>query len=209
MIRKSLFFFGLNMLCLTYSPAYGQKMEKNILKSTDIQQIEKYLVDAHPDDPKRGILKRKLIFLKNEAWTRGAKNAVPMAARPLVNTEEDYTLEENEFRNLMATVRVQHDERTVKLLNNLFNNDSNKSEVIVVVRNRSECDIIVRIEGSKKYNIAVPARQENVAIVEKGVYSLKSRICGRLYSSQKNIEKGVIIDLGLLTKPSTEKVSSE
>ncbi len=32
---------------------YAQKRNKDILKSTNIQEIEEYLKNAHPDDPKK------------------------------------------------------------------------------------------------------------------------------------------------------------
>jgi hypothetical protein len=36
---------------------YAQKGSKDILKSTNIKEIEEYLKNAHPDDPKRSVLK--------------------------------------------------------------------------------------------------------------------------------------------------------
>lgn len=190
-------------------PVYGQKADKNILKSNDIEQIEKYLINAHPDDPKKGILKKKLIMLKNEAWTKGAKNVAPMAARPLEagnSIEEDYSLDEEEFYKLMKTKSIEHKERTVSLLNTLFKDDLNSDEKVILVRNKSECKIIVRIEGIEKYNLAVSPNHEDFVIVKKGEYTLKSTICGNPYSSKKNVDKGIIVELNAPSKHSKEKI---
>lgn len=179
---------------------YGQKMEKNILLSKNISQIEEYIQKAHPDDPKKNILKKKLIQLKNELWTEGAKRATPMAARPLdasKGIEEGYSLDEEEFYKLMKSKSVEHKEKTVSLLNTLF--DSNSQEIILF-RNKSDCNIIVKIEGLTNYSLPVPAGKEDFIIVQKGEYRLKSFLCGRPYTSKKNIEKSVIIELNASSK---------
>ncbi len=38
---------------LTNGFTYAQKSSKDILKSTNIKEIEEYLKTAHPDDPKK------------------------------------------------------------------------------------------------------------------------------------------------------------
>jgi hypothetical protein len=37
-------------------------------------------------------------------------------------------------------------EKTVNLLNNLFSTDRNKSEVFVMIKNNSNCNLIVKVE---------------------------------------------------------------
>lgn len=39
----------------------AQKKSKDILKSTNISEIEEFLETAHPEDPRRVVLKPKLI----------------------------------------------------------------------------------------------------------------------------------------------------
>lgn len=48
----------------------AQMNSKNILKSTNVEDIESFLASAHPDDHRKIVLKKKLIRLKNESWTR-------------------------------------------------------------------------------------------------------------------------------------------
>lgn len=141
--------------------------------------------------------------MKNELWTKGVKNATPMAARPLEaskSIEEDYSLDEKEFYKLMKSKSVEHKEKTVSLLNTLFKDDSNSQEKVILFRNKSDCSIIVKIEGLTTYSLPVPAGKEDFIIVQKGEYSLKSFLCGRPYTSKKNIEKSVIIELNAPSK---------
>ena len=42
----------------------AQNNKKDILKSTNISEIESFLKTAHPDDPRRNILKSKVLKLK-------------------------------------------------------------------------------------------------------------------------------------------------
>lgn len=92
---------------------YAQK-SKDILKSTNVKEIEEYLKNAHPDDPKRSVLKPKLIALKNSEWTKGAHNAKPMEARPVIsdipkNAMKDPNSEEAaEFKRLLAESSAEH-----------------------------------------------------------------------------------------------------
>lgn len=182
---------------------YGQKSKQEILKSSDIGQIEKYLETAHPDDPKRFILKKRLVALKNEAWTKGAKTAVPMAARPIESQEVSLgtlsAAEMAEFKKLVSETSSEHKEKTVRLLNNLFSENPNNEEAILLVRNHSDCDMILRIherdQHQAKHNLAVPSRGENFIVVKKNNYQLSGSLCGSAYHSDKKITKGTIIEL--------------
>lgn len=194
MITKRLF---LAAVMLQAGLMYGQKVDKNILRSTDIGQIEEFLKQAHPDDPRKIVLKKKLISLKNAAWTQGAKTAKPMAAR-LIDADPGFGIEiqeAEEFKKLMSETSSEHKEKTVNLLNNLFSNDIGKSESIVLVKNNSDCNIILRLKGSTEYNLGVPARGNNFIVVKRGNYLFQSKVCGNPYESKKNIDKNISLDL--------------
>ncbi|MFB9119590.1 DUF6759 domain-containing protein [Bergeyella porcorum] len=201
-LRKLLFI--LLMLCsISLLQAQKKKREKynDILTTTDIERIETFLKEAHPEDPRRSILKPKLVALKNKKWTEGAKNAKPMEARPIITEipnsvmKHPHSDEAEEFKKLMAESSNAHTEKTVKLLNTLFDQDINNKEAILLVQNNSDCNMIFRIQGVNKefYNLAVPAKGENSIVLNKGNYTMKSIVCGATYSSSKNIEKGIII----------------
>lgn len=189
------------LMILTCSVNAQKKKERysDILNTSDIQKIEAFLKTAHPEDPRRIVLKPKLTALKNKRWTEGAKNAKPMPVRPILmdmsntfitNPNSD---ESEEFTKLMTETSDAHKEKTVKILNQLFDNDPSNSEAIVLVQNNSDCNMIMRIQGKDYYNLAVPAKGENTILVKKGNYSFASNVCGSKYSSSKTIEKSMMI----------------
>ncbi|WBV56396.1 hypothetical protein PFY10_19600 [Chryseobacterium daecheongense] len=175
----------------------AQKRKGNILKSSDIAEIEAYLNVSHPDDPKRSILKSRVIDLKNKAWTKGRLTSKPMAARPVIDESElvNKSKDSIKFEQLIKQTPKEHKKKTVKLLNSMFNEDPKYNEAILLFRNKSDCNLILEIEGKSSYSLAIPAQDENFIIITKGVYSLKSNICNTKYTSQKEINKSVILTI--------------
>lgn len=180
----------------------AQKSNKDILKNTNIKEIEEYLKNAHPDDPKKSVLKPKLIALKNAEWTKGARTAKPMEARPVIsdipksimrNPNSD---DAEEFKKLITETSAEHKDKTAKLLNAMFNEDITRKEAILLFKNNSDCNIVLRIEGKDYYNLAVPARGENFIVLNKGSYTLNSNICDMKYISQKDIKKSIFVTIG-------------
>ena len=201
-------------LILASGTASAQKTHKDILKSTNIREIEEYLKNTHPDDPKRFVLKPKLIALKNSEWTKGASKARPMEARPVMTDipnrfmRNSSSNDAEEFKKLLAETSNQHKDKTVKLLNAMFDEDITKKEAVLLFRNNSDCNIILRIEGKDFYNLAVPAHGENFIVLNKGSYTLNSNVCDVKYSSQKDIKKSIFV---VIENPGTRKlpISSE
>ncbi len=173
----------------------------NILESKNISEIENFIKTAHPDDPRRSILKSKLIALKNSEWTKGKKDARPMVARPIISDIPSSLIrnpnasETEEFKRLIASTSKEHTEKTVKLLNAMFNEDISSKEVILLFKNNSDCNLVVRIQGKDFYNMAVPAKSENSIVINKGNYTLTSNVCDVLYSSQKDIKKSIFLTI--------------
>ncbi|AZA52327.1 DUF6759 domain-containing protein [Chryseobacterium sp. G0201] len=191
---------------------YAQKRSKNILKSTNIAEIEAYLKNCHPEDPKKLVLKPKLIALKNEEWTKGKKGAKPMEARPVITDISNSTMrnlkDAEEFKRLITENSGEHKDKTIKLLNAMFNEDITSKEVILLCKNRSDCNLILRIQGKKYYNLAIPAHSENFIVIEKGNYTLNSNVCDVQYSSQKEIKKGVYITLNNPSQVGNKAISN-
>lgn len=176
---------------------------KNIVDSNDIHEIEAYLKASHPEDPKNQVLKSKLIALKNADWVKGAKDAKPMAARPIsieipkVNAKKSSSSQEaQEFNTLIALTPEAHREKTTKLLNKMLNTDISNNEVILLLQNKSDCNMILRLQGKNYYNLAVPAHGENSIVLPMDTYVLTSNICDVKYSSTKKLVKNLAIILG-------------
>lgn len=186
-------FFSLTLSCST------QMSHGDILKNTNITEIEEYLKNAHPEDPKRGILKSKLIALKNKEWTKGAADAKPMEIRPIISDipenfrDKSFSEDSEEFKKLMSKSSGEHKEKTLKLLNTMFNENVKSNEAILLFRNNSDCNLVLKINGKKFYNLAVPAKNENFIVLEKDKYSISGNVCDVTYSSQKQISKNIQI----------------
>lgn len=225
----------------------------NIMRSTSIYEVDAYLKVAHPDDPKRLVLKPKLIQMLNDY----IKNAHPADSRvaefqekiALLRTKPSTKIsfdemneiirqkqiakyreelnsksgslaqgdaklysadasifsgssslnpaEQEEFAMLMNVTSNEHKNKTVQILNSLFDNDPNSKESIVLIENKSNCNMIVRIEGpgQSKYRLAVPSGAENSIVVQKGEYLFSSNICGAMYASQKTVQKAMMVSL--------------
>ena len=191
-----------------------KKNFNNIIKSQDITEITAFLEQAHPDDPRKPVLKKRLIQLKNEAWTKGRETHKPMEARkidsveakPLTKSTTNKTIidETEEFNQLMKINSNEHKDRTLNALNSLFDNNSTSKEAVIMIENKSDCNAIMRIEGTagKSYKVPVPSKKQNVIVVEKGAYTFTSNICGSQYVSQKNIQNALTI---ILRNPSALK----
>jgi hypothetical protein len=255
MKKLLLIFSTLMFICIS-----AQKKGKdysNILKSKNIYEINAFLRDAHEDDPRRSVLKPKVMdlmkeYIKNAApndskvkqmqdwlamlkrksstkitfdemnaiikqkqiakyqrelqvgqsaivYTPSSPKNVFVASPNVAKTSTAIAdTEASEFNMLMADNPVEHKNKTVKILNSLFDNDPNAKECIIMIENKSDCNIIVRIEGigTTKYRLPVPAGGDNSLVVQKGDYLLTSIVCGAQYASQKTIQKPLMVALG-------------
>lgn len=252
MISAKRLLFGLALLLVGFMPAQRKKKDySNILRSTNIYEIDAYLRDAHPDDPKRSVLKPRLVkmlkeyiknahpadqrvkdfqekiaLLRRKPSTRisfdemneiirqkqiakyrellqakagtyitkvyGTQQAGAETASGYVDTEQE------EFEMLTKVNPVEHKNNTVKVLNALFDNDPHSTESIVLIENRSACNMIMRIEGvgNTKYRLAVPAKSDNTIVISKGDYLFSGLVCGAQYASQKTVQKAIMVALG-------------
>lgn len=192
-----------------------KKANKDILKSIDIKEIEEYIKNTHPDDPKKSVLRPKLIALKNAEWTKGARTAKPMEARPVISDipksimRNPHSDDAEEFKKLITETSAEHKEKTVKLLNAMFNEDITRKEAILLFKNNSDCNIVLRIEGKDYYNLAVPAHGENFIVINKGSYTLNSNICDMKYISQKDIKKSIFVTIDNPRLPEKEAKPSK
>lgn len=270
MIRKLLIVLGVLGSVIGFSQSKGKNYD-NIQNSNNIYEMDAFLRDAHPDDPRRYVVKPRLIkaikeylrkanpenqripklqhmmaVLRNHPSTKvtyeqmneeirlkiikrlqqeiasgrisyadvadskyleglktsssGMQNqvrtslpAVSPAMPNLTGNEE----ETKEYDRLMHISQAALKEKTTKVLNALFDNDPQSKECIVLVQNKSDCNIIMRIEGvgNVSYTIPVPSLKENSVVVKKGNYVFSSLVCGVQYASEKEIQKAVMIAL--------------
>lgn len=249
------------LLIFTSVNSYAQEKIKdysNILRSTNVYEIDAYLRDAHPDDPKRLVLKPRLVKMlkqyikdakpgdqrvkdfqekiallrkkpstrisfeelnenirlkqiakfKEELLKKGGSSITYITK--VYGSEADPNTpsstiptgfvdsEAEEFKMLVATNPIEHKNNTVKILNSLFDNDPNSKDCIVMIENKSDCNMIMRIEGigNVKYSLAIPASAQNTIVIPKGDYLFSSIVCGAQYASQKTLQKAIMVELG-------------
>ena len=107
--------------------------------------------------------------------------------------------ESNEFATLMEKDKINKDKVTAEVLTYLLNeSDSRESRTAVVVENKSNCDLIfrmVRLNSNLHYNLPVARNSKNQFVIEKGKYTLKSKVCNSNYYSQKSITEPLILKL--------------
>ncbi len=91
----------------------------------------------------------------------------------------------------------EHGKKTAALLTHLFNNDISDTEAYVNVKNKSKCNMEMKISGKKNYNLIIPARSESYVMVDKGDYQLSTKVCDSPYTTSKKIEKDIEIALNV------------
>jgi hypothetical protein len=187
---KKLIYFLFLFICF-FSCAQSKYTAAQVEKSSDPQVIANF-IKFNPDHPKTPEFKRKLFAVINnkKTPTQQAKVAKPTIAP--VNTSKL----KNEVKRDVAKngTNAQH-KRAEDLLNHLFSNDPNGKSAYVVIKNKSKCNLVVKLNGKKFYNLTVPANNENFIMVEKGSYSVTTMVCDAKYSSTKSIGKDIVITL--------------
>lgn len=91
----------------------------------------------------------------------------------------------------------EHAKKTASMLSHIFNHDPNDKEAYINIKNKSKCNLIVKISGNKYYNVDVPARGQNFIMVDKGEYVLTTQVCDAKYSSLKKIQRDIQIELNV------------
>lgn len=185
------------MLCVISIQCSGRKNIYNILTSNDISEIQNYLTHAHPDDPKNSLLKKRIRELKNREWIQKTKNSNPMEPK-WVKAKQNITsdIDPERFEKLLQADKIKHKEKTASFLNEMFNNNRDSPNAILLVKNHSHCNTILHIEeGVEEYDLAVPHDGENFIVLEKGKYTISGNICGAKYEKVKDLNKGIYLTL--------------
>lgn len=193
MMKKLVLVFTVFFSLLTVA-----QKKKDIMYSQDIKELENFLQKAHPEDPRRKILKSRIVSIKNATWMKNG-NATVSSAKPAVSEASKIELkpivndETEEFKKLITETAEEHKQKTVKMLNQFFNEDISNQDAILLIENRSNCNVIMRIKGETEYNLAIKANGENSLVLKKGNYQLVSNVCNTNFSSKKDIAKNMIV----------------
>ena len=167
----------------------SQELDKAML-SKDPKVIAEF-IKKYPNNPNANFLSNRL---KNLAPAQSPK------AKPVIQPLNTEKLSKEVEKKVEKGKADANTERTVNLLNNLFSTDRNKSEVFVMIKNNSNCNLIVKVEGKTFFNLDVPKKGDNYLLVPKGTYKITTRICDANYQSTKNLTEDTQIVLGISEK---------
>ncbi len=178
---------------------------RDILQSENIIEVESFLKDAHPDDPRRMMMKTKLVKLKNAAWIKTEKKEYQTTASRLVteqnpivilNNKNEWDIEKEEYNKLLTLEKSDSAKsRKIDFLNQLFTKDSHSKEAIILIKNNSKCNIIMNVSGKELFKIPVSSYGENSFVIEKGDYQFTSTVCELTYKSSKIVNNNTVITL--------------
>lgn len=181
-----LFFFASLLACR--QPKYTAAQ---VEKSTDPKVIANF-IKFNPDHPKTPEFKRRLFSANNNDKPAAAKAAV---VKPVVEPITTAKLKRAVKKDVAGDGPNDKNQRTAELLTHLFNTDPNSKNAYVQIVNKSKCNLLVKISGRKYYNLDVPAKSQNYILVDKGSYTLTTSVCDARYSSQKNINRDIVVTL--------------
>ncbi len=86
-------------------------------------------------------------------------------------------------------------QRTVALLNQLFNSDISSRSMILMINNHSECDMVLDIFGSKTYSLPISAKKSESIILEHGNYQLNSQVCESPYRTFRTFTENTQLNI--------------
>lgn len=186
------YFLANILLLLSTSSVFSQTKEEidKIMRSQDPKELSSF-IKKYPSNPNANFLSNRL---KNLTASQAS------IARPAIQPLNSKKLSKETERKTESGKADANTEKTVNLLNNLFSTDRNKSEVFVMIKNNSNCNLIVKVDGKKFFNLDIPKKGDNYLLVPKGTYKITTKICDASYQSTKNLTEDTQIVLGINEK---------
>ena len=132
-----------------------------------------------------------LVNLSEPTTDNSSINAVIINKKPKASKED-----EEAFAALMNSENEKNKkELTAQILNEMLGNDVKDELSLLLVKNNSECNMVLKVVGKNNYNLPIPAKGQNAIMVEKGVYKLTGNLCELKYEAQKDLNKNILVSL--------------
>lgn len=159
------------------------------------EKLEKEIeIFANAEGPKQKLsVKEAIDLLADNSKQDSINNAEPINK----NIEDVNVNEQKEYNELISSSQFETKNLSENTLNELMNKDENDRKSLLIVKNNSKCNMILRINGNNKYNIPVPAQNYNAVMVEKGDYKLVGNLCGANYLAEKDLSKNLLVSINL------------
>lgn len=152
------------------------------LKSDNPTEVQSF-IDANPKHPRTPELKQKLLSMRSTGNSEIAK--------PKISTLTSDKLE----KNIDKSTTSESGKKTAEILTNLFQNDKKSKQTLLQIVNKSACNLVVKINGKKFYNLTVPSKNQNYIMVDKGSYTISTSICDATFSQTKSLTENTVITL--------------
>ncbi len=157
--KKHQFFSLLFLLSVSFVFSQTKEETDKIMRSQDPKEISAF-VKKYPSNPNANFLNNRL---KNLSANQSSK------AKPVIQPLNTNKLSKEVEKKVEKGKADANTEKTVNLLNNLFSTDRNKKEVFVMIKNNSNCNLIVKIDGKKFYNLDSRKREIIMYWFRKGL----------------------------------------
>lgn len=80
-------------------------------------------------------------------------------------------------------------------LNKMLTQGQKDNLSLLLVKNNSECNMVMRIEGKVNYQLPIAAGGQNSVLLPKGLYLLRGNVCELNYEAEKDLNKNVLVSL--------------
>ena len=128
----------------------------------------------------------------NYEGSKGASEIETVDIKKFKSSKED----QDEFDLLVNSEQEKSKKPVTKeSINEMLQSDENDQLSLLLVKNDSYCNMVLKIVGKSAYNIPIPAKGQNAIMVEKGVYKLTGNLCELKYEAQKDLNKNILVAL--------------
>jgi len=110
---------------------------------------------------------------------------------PVMNKEDEMV-----YAKLMATEAEKNKSTiTAEFLSKLLAEGREGNKSLLVVKNVSECNVVLNISGSVQQKLPIPSNGQNAVLLPKGSYVLYGNVCELKYESQKDLNKNILVSI--------------
>lgn len=112
----------------------------------------------------------------------------------LLRKNSEVSLKIDQFKPSQEKLNVEEN-KTVTLLNQLFNSDESNKNMVLVINNDSDCDFTMTITGAKNYSLPVGSKKAESIILEQGDYEMTSEVCKGAYKAKKTFTENTQLNI--------------
>ena len=103
--------------------------------------------------------------------------------------------EDEQLFNTLINSEAEKSKKAINAqsLNEMLAEGRKENQSLLLIKNTSECNMVMEIEGGNKYQLPIPANNQNAVLLPKGIYQLKGNVCELRYENQKDLNKNILV----------------